>query len=113
MKRNPMFANVALATASLCLALIITEFFLRSVIPLDSRRPFEFSIPHPVLGWVRKASPVSRKITISKLSWNGCGRRAKITVMVARESRIGVSSPPNVHSRMQGGISKMRTNTCK
>ncbi len=52
MKKNPMFANVALATASLCLSLIITELFLRSVVPLDSRRPFEFSIPHPVLGWV-------------------------------------------------------------
>jgi hypothetical protein len=52
MKRNPMFANVALAMASLCLSLIITELFLRSVVPLDSRRPFEFSIPHPVLGWV-------------------------------------------------------------
>ena len=36
MKRNIMFANVALATASLCLSLIITELFLRSVVSLDS-----------------------------------------------------------------------------
>jgi hypothetical protein len=50
-RKHPQFANLALATASLCLSLIIAEFALRSVIPLDSRRPFDFSIPHPILGW--------------------------------------------------------------
>ena len=29
----------------------MAEFVLRSVIPLDSRRPFDFRIPHPILGW--------------------------------------------------------------
>ncbi len=47
-----MFANVVLATASLCVTLIIAELALRSFIPLDSSGPFEFRIPHPSLGWV-------------------------------------------------------------
>jgi hypothetical protein len=28
------------------------ELALRSALPLDSRRPFEFRIPHPILGWL-------------------------------------------------------------
>ncbi len=52
MKKKHMFANVVLATASLCLTLIIAELALRSFIPLDSSGPFEFRIPHPSLGWV-------------------------------------------------------------
>ena len=49
--RHPLFTNIILTTASLCLTLIIAEFALRSVISPSSRRPFEFRIPHPVLGW--------------------------------------------------------------
>lgn len=52
MKKKLNFANAALAAASLCLSLIIAELALRSVVPLDSRQPFDFRIPHPVLGWV-------------------------------------------------------------
>jgi hypothetical protein len=49
--RHPLFTNVVLATASLCLTLIIAEFALRSVFSSDSHRPFEFRIPDPILGW--------------------------------------------------------------
>ena len=52
MKKKLMLANLGLAATSLCVSLIIAELALRSVIPLDSRQPFEFRIPHPVLGWV-------------------------------------------------------------
>jgi hypothetical protein len=53
MKKQTMFANAVLATASLCLSLIVAELALRSVVPLDSSsRPFDFRIPHPILGWV-------------------------------------------------------------
>ena len=51
-RKHPLFTNLALATASLCLSLIVAELALRSVIPLDSPRPFDFRIPHPILGWV-------------------------------------------------------------
>ena len=51
-RKHPRLANLALAGISLCLSLIFVELALRSVIPVDSRRPFEFRIPHPVLGWV-------------------------------------------------------------
>lgn len=51
-RKHPLFANLVLATASLCLSLIVAELALRSVIPLDSPRPFDFRIPHPILGWV-------------------------------------------------------------
>ncbi|MDQ2693571.1 MAG: hypothetical protein M3Y68_16155 [Chloroflexota bacterium] len=51
-RKYPLFANLALTTASLCLSLVLAELVLRSVVPLDSRRPFEFRIPHPILGWV-------------------------------------------------------------
>jgi hypothetical protein len=47
------------------------------------------------------------------LSLHGGRRRAKITVTVARKSRMGVSSPPNVHSRTEGGNNRMSANTCK
>jgi hypothetical protein len=50
-RKHPLFANLALATASLCLSLVIVEFALRSFIPLDSRQPLEFRIPDPILGW--------------------------------------------------------------
>jgi hypothetical protein len=50
-RKHPLFAKVVLAMASLCLSLIIAELVLRSVIPLDSRKPLEFRIPDPVLGW--------------------------------------------------------------
>jgi hypothetical protein len=51
-RKHPRIANLTLATASLCLSLILAELALRSVIPLDSARPFDFRIPHPILGWV-------------------------------------------------------------
>ena len=50
-RKDQLLANLALATVSVCLSLIIAELALRSVIPLDSRQPFEFRIPHPILGW--------------------------------------------------------------
>ena len=50
-RKHPVLANLALATASLCLSLVIAEFALRSAIPLDPRQPLEFRIPDPVLGW--------------------------------------------------------------
>lgn len=51
-RRKPaLLANLAITAASLCLSLILAELALRSVVPLDSRRPFEFRIPHPILGW--------------------------------------------------------------
>jgi hypothetical protein len=50
-RKHPLFANFALATISLCLSLVIVEFALRLVIPLDSRQPLEFRIPDPILGW--------------------------------------------------------------
>jgi acetyltransferase AlgX (SGNH hydrolase-like protein) len=50
-RKHLLLANVTLATASLCLFLIIAELVLRSVIPLDSRQPLEFRIPDPILGW--------------------------------------------------------------
>lgn len=52
LRNHPLLLNTALATASLCLFLVIAELALRSVVPLDSHRPFEFRIPHPILGWV-------------------------------------------------------------
>ena len=55
-RKYPLFTNLALATASLCLTLLIIELALRSVVPLDSQRPFEFRIPHPTLGWVLQAN---------------------------------------------------------
>jgi len=51
-RKDHLLANLVLVTVSLCLSLIIAELALHSVIPLDSRRPFEFRIPHPILGWV-------------------------------------------------------------
>src|SRR5215204_5017934 len=51
-QKYPRFTNVALAMASICLTLIVAELALRTIIPLDSQRPFEFRIPHPSLGWV-------------------------------------------------------------
>ena len=50
-RKHLLFANLALTAVSLCLSLVVAEFALRLVIPLDPRRPFEFRIPHPVLGW--------------------------------------------------------------
>ena len=51
-KKKLIYSNVALATISLFLSLIIAELALRLVIPVDSQRPFDFRIPHPILGWV-------------------------------------------------------------
>lgn len=52
-RKDQRLSNLALVAVSLCFSLIVVELFLRSVIPLnDSRRPFEFRIPHPTLGWV-------------------------------------------------------------
>ncbi len=51
-RRDQLLAKLALATASLCLSLITVELALRSLTPQDSRKPAEFRIPHPVLGWV-------------------------------------------------------------
>lgn len=50
-RKHRLLANLALATISLCLSLIIVELALRSVVPLNSRKPFEFRIPHRILGW--------------------------------------------------------------
>jgi hypothetical protein len=51
--RKPLFfGNLALAAASLCVSFIVVEFALRLVVPLDSGRPFNYRIPHPILGWV-------------------------------------------------------------
>lgn len=52
MKKKSILANVALTAVSLVLSLIIVELALRLVIPVDSQRPFDFRIPHPILGWV-------------------------------------------------------------
>lgn len=52
MHKKLKFVNLMLVTASLCLSLIIAEFALRSIIPPDTSRPFDFRIPHPALGWV-------------------------------------------------------------
>lgn len=52
LKKKLIFANAALAVASLSLSLIIVELALRLIIPIDSSQPFDFRIPHPVLGWV-------------------------------------------------------------
>ena len=51
-RKYPLLANLAVATASLCISLIIAELAFRLVFPLDSSQPFDFRIPHPVLGWV-------------------------------------------------------------
>ena len=50
-RKRLLFANIAVITASLCVALFIVELALRLVIPLENRRPVEFRIPHPILGW--------------------------------------------------------------
>jgi len=53
-RKYQLLANLALVTVSLCLSLIVAELVLRAIIPPDPRRPFEFRIPHPVLGWALK-----------------------------------------------------------
>lgn len=55
-RKHSLFVNSALALASLCLALIAAEIALRSVVPLNPSRPFNFRIPHPTLGWVLQPS---------------------------------------------------------
>ncbi len=49
--KKKLLANIVLATLSLGMSLVVVELALRTIIPLDPRRPFEFRIPHPVLGW--------------------------------------------------------------
>lgn len=52
LRKYPILVNYLLATVSLVATLIVAELVLRTVTPVDSRRPFEFRIPHPILGWV-------------------------------------------------------------
>ena len=51
-RAHSLVANITLGMASLCIFLIVAEFALRLVIPPDPGRPFNFRIPHPILGWV-------------------------------------------------------------
>jgi hypothetical protein len=51
-RKDQLRANLALASVSIFLSLIIAELALRLIVPLDPSRPFEFRIPHPILGWV-------------------------------------------------------------
>ena len=64
-----MLTNRALSLVSLCLTLIIVEFVLRSIIPLNPGSPAEFCIPHLFLGWVLQPSVTYRyqlpKATVS------------------------------------------------
>ena len=49
--KKQLVANIVLAALSLGVSLVVVELALRTIIPLDPRRPFEFRIPHPVFGW--------------------------------------------------------------
>lgn len=54
LRRRQLLVNLVVVAASICLSLIVVELVLRSIIPSDIGRPFEFRIPHPVYGWVLK-----------------------------------------------------------
>ena len=49
-----LIVNFIVGCISLCLALIIAEFVLRLIIPLNTGTSFQFRIPHPILGWKPK-----------------------------------------------------------
>lgn len=61
-KKLPL-GNIALAALSLCVTLLLVEFALRSVVPVDVRRPIEFRIPDPVLGWVLQPNTTYSYVT--------------------------------------------------
>lgn len=50
-QKGEIFTKLTLILISLCLSLILLESALRFFIPLDARKPPEFRVPHPVLGW--------------------------------------------------------------
>jgi hypothetical protein len=47
-------AGIALAIASLALALGLGELVVRQIFPVDTGTSFAFRIPHPILGWILK-----------------------------------------------------------
>jgi hypothetical protein len=50
-KLAAMLGNAALIALGVGAALIVAELALRLILPNDLRQPFEFRIPHPILGW--------------------------------------------------------------
>lgn len=50
-QKGEVFTKLALILISLFLSLILLELALRLFIPLDTREPPEFRVPHPLLGW--------------------------------------------------------------
>jgi len=50
--KHHLLIKIGLTAVSLCICFIAAELAVRTIIPLDKGKSYEFRIPHPTLGWV-------------------------------------------------------------